>query len=72
MMDEPVEPGVMLTLEINLPQEVSKLPILVVTQVVRCIPQGKNKFLVGVKSIKISKEENNLIVTYASTHLQRS
>ena len=66
--DRPIELGTMLTLEINLPREVSPLPISTVTQVVRCIPQAKRRFQLGVRTLKISKEENNLIISYAAKH----
>jgi hypothetical protein len=68
MADEPIELGTLLTLEINLPREVSPLPISAVTQVVRSIPLEGQGFHLGVKTLKISKEENNLILTYASKH----
>jgi hypothetical protein len=65
---KPIELGTMLTLEINLPRELSPLPISAVTQVVRCVPQGKRRFQLGVKTLKISQTENNLIVSYAAKH----
>jgi hypothetical protein len=68
MADEPIELGTLLTLEINLPREVSPLPISAVAQVVRSIPLEGQGFHLGVKTLKISKEENNLILTYASKH----
>ncbi|MGE5280619.1 MAG: PilZ domain-containing protein [Deltaproteobacteria bacterium] len=63
-----VELGTMLTLEVNLPREVSPLPISVVVQVVRCVPQREAGFQIGVKTLKISRTENNLIVGYAARH----
>ena len=66
--DEPIELGTVFTLEINLPREVSPLPISAVTQVVRSIPLEGKGFHLGVKTLKISQQENNLILTYASKH----
>jgi len=62
-----LELGALLTVEINLPREISPLPISAVTQVVRCARE-KKYYLIGVRMLKISKEENNLIINYASRH----
>ncbi|MBL8012272.1 MAG: PilZ domain-containing protein [Candidatus Omnitrophica bacterium] len=60
--------GTMLTLEVNLPDHIHPLPIAVVTQVVRCIPLGKDKFEIGVKIMKISKHDTTVIMNYAVSH----
>ncbi len=68
--DRPIELGTMLTLEINLPREVSPLPISAVTQVVRCVRDADRCFQLGVRTLKISKKENNLIISYAAKNRQ--
>jgi len=70
--EQPIELGTKLTLEINLPREVSPLPISAVTEVVRCVPEAKDRFQLGVRTLKISREENNLIVSYAAKHRQEA
>ncbi|MEW6102009.1 MAG: PilZ domain-containing protein [Candidatus Omnitrophota bacterium] len=60
--------GTLLTAEINLPKGFSPLPIATVAQVVRAIPLKSGRFDIGVKIIKISKQELNMIMEYASTH----
>ena len=60
--------GSLVTLQINLLKEFNPLPISAIVQVVRVVPLEKNKFDIGVKIIKIAKEEINTIIEYASTH----
>ena len=68
IIKESIEQGTTLTIEINLPPAVNSLPISVVAQVVRCVPVFENRFQIGVKIIKVSKEENETIISYASMH----
>ena len=68
--DEPLPLGLILTIEVNLPQEVSALPISAVTQVIRCVSRGEKAFEIGVKTLKISKAEVGLIINYASRHIE--
>lgn len=60
--------GSVVTLQIDLPKEMSPLPIVTVAQVKRVIPLENNNFEIGVKIIKISEEELNTILKYASAH----
>lgn len=60
--------GTLFTLQIDLPEEYSPLPIAVIVQVVRIIQLENNKFGIGVKIIKIAKQELDAILEYASTH----
>lgn len=61
--------GSLLTLQVNLPKELSPLPIATVVQVIRSSPAKNNQFAVGVKTLKISPQELNAIMKYAATHL---
>jgi len=66
--DTPLPVGSLITLQVDLPKEYNHLPIAVVVQVVRVEPLENNKYAVGVKMIKISKEELNAILEYASKY----
>jgi len=70
MADESLEIGTMLTMEIDLPQRVHPLPIAAVTQVVRCIPRQKDSFEIGVKTVKISKHDVGVIMSYVMEHAE--
>lgn len=59
--------GTIIPLQLELPKEVSPLPIAAIVQVVRVFPLENNKFEMGVRLIKISKQELNIILEYAST-----
>jgi len=60
--------GSLITLQINLPKDLNPLPIGVIAQVLRVAFLADNKFEIGVKIIKISKQELNTIIEYASSH----
>jgi len=66
--DSPLPVGSLITLQVDLPKDYSHLPIAVVVQVVRVEPLKNDKYAVGVKMIKISKEELNAIIEYASKY----
>ena len=66
----PLPIGSLLTLQIDLPKEFIPLPIVAIVQVIRVKPLEDNKFEIGVKIIKISKQELNTILEYASTHAE--
>lgn len=68
--DESLPVGTVLTLEVNLPTGYSPLPISAVTQVVRCIQRQGGVFEIGVRILKISKQEVGIIVNYASRHVE--
>lgn len=60
--------GSFIPLQIDLPREFTPLPITAVVQVIRVTPLENNNFGIGVKIIKISREEIDTILKYASTH----
>lgn len=60
--------GSYLILQINLPKEFSPYPIAAVAQVVRVVPLINNKFDIGVRLIKILKEDAQAIIAFARTH----
>ena len=66
--DSPLPVGSLVTLQVDLPKDYSHLPIAVIVQVVRVEPLKNNKYAVGVKMIKISKEELSAILEYASKY----
>ena len=66
--ENPIPIGSVITLQINLPKELSPLPIAAVVQVARSIPLENNKFEIGTKLMKISEEELNTILKYASSN----
>lgn len=63
----PLNVGSYITLEINLPVEVSALPIAATTQVARCLVKQKNHFDIGVKTFKIAERDLGIIMDYAVT-----
>ena len=62
--------GSIITLELSLPSEYSPLPISAIAQVVRCAPQKNQLFEIGVKTLKISKQELGIIIDYAASHYE--
>lgn len=60
--------GSIIPLQIDLPSEFIPLLIAAVVQVIRVTPLENNRFEIGVKIIKISREEIDNILKYASTH----
>lgn len=60
--------GSLLTIQVDLPKEFSPLPIAAIVQVARIVPQDDEKFGIGVKLIKISRQELDTIIKYSSTH----
>ncbi|MBP7216344.1 MAG: PilZ domain-containing protein [Candidatus Omnitrophica bacterium] len=66
--DEPIAIGTILSLQINLPKEISSLPIASIVQVLRTVPLDTKRFAIGVKILKISEQELNTILQYAATH----
>ena len=68
LSEEAMEPRTVLTLEVVLPAEVTSLPVSAVVEVVRCIPRSAGRYQIGARTLKISKEDTNLIVSYASKH----
>jgi hypothetical protein len=60
--------GSFLNIEVNLPRDISPFPIAAVTQVVRCLPKEENVFEIGVKTLKIIKDEVSLIINFAAQH----
>ena len=60
--------GTLVALQIDLPKEVSPLPMAVIVQVIRVNALENNRFGIGVKIIKISKQELDTIIEYASAH----
>ncbi len=57
--------GSFLVLEIDLPPEVSPYPIAAVVQVIRVVPLPNKRFDIGVKTINMSKDDAEKIVSYA-------
>jgi type IV pilus assembly protein PilB len=68
--DRVIPIGSLVTFQINLPTEVSALPITALARAVRTVPLPNDKFQVGVKIMKISEQELNTIVGYAATHAE--
>lgn len=66
--DEAVPIGSILTLQINLPKDIIPLPIATVVQVMWVKSLENNEFEIGVKIIKISKQEIDAILEYASVY----
>ena len=60
--------GSIFPIQIDLPKDFSLLPFTAVVQVVRADPINDNKFGIGLKIMKISEQELNSIIEYASTH----
>ncbi|RKY33119.1 MAG: hypothetical protein DRP74_01025, partial [Candidatus Omnitrophota bacterium] len=65
--DRPLVIGSLITVQMEMPKEYSSLPIAVVAQVTRIVRLKDDKYGVGVKIIKISKQELNTIIDFAST-----
>ena len=59
--------GSLITLQIDLPKDLNPLPIGAIVQVLRVTSLADNKFGIGVKIMKISKQELNTIIEYASS-----
>lgn len=59
--------GALITLQINLPKNITPLPIAAIVQVIRITALKNNNFNIGVKTIKISKQEMELILDYAAS-----
>ena len=70
--DKALPIGSFLTLQINLPKELSLLPIATVAQVVRVSRSNNNRFAIGVKTLKISNQELNAIMQYAAAHMMKN
>ena len=68
--DRAIPIGTLITLGINLPTEVSALPITTLVRVVRTVPLPNDKFQLGVKIMKISEQELNTIIGYAAVHAE--
>lgn len=64
----PLEIGSYFTVEVNLPQEYSPLPIALLAQAVRVTMLKDSSYSIGVKIVKISRPELQAIIRYASTH----
>lgn len=62
--------GTVITLEINLPQEISAFPIAVVGQIARCSSKENDQFELGFKTLKISREEVGSIINYVTTQAE--
>ncbi|MCM8789403.1 MAG: PilZ domain-containing protein [Candidatus Omnitrophica bacterium] len=60
-----IDVGTLVTLEMNLPEEFSPLPIPVIVEVLRSNQLEKNKFEICAKIVKVSKQEFNAIIDYA-------
>lgn len=71
LTDVPVPVGSILTLEVLLPKEIITLPIAIITQAVRAIPVEDEKFEIDVKTLKVSKQELDTIIEYASSHQEQ-
>jgi hypothetical protein len=69
-IDHAIPIGTLLTFQINLPTEVSPIPITALARVVRTVPLPNDKFQLGVKIIKISEQELNAIIGYAAAHAE--
>jgi len=67
--DSTIPVGSVFALQINLPKEITPLPILTVVEVARVVQLKDNRFGIGVKMIKISTQEINEIIKYAAAHL---
>ena len=59
--------GALIPLQIDLPRDVNNLPITAIIQIIRIIALTNKKFEIGVKIIKISKQELDIILDYASS-----
>jgi hypothetical protein len=59
--------GALIPLQIDLPGEISPLPITAIVQVIRITALENKKFEIGTKIIKISKQELDIILDYASS-----
>ena len=57
-----------ITIQIDLPEEFSAVPIAAVVQVARVIPLKNKKFDIGVKLINIPKENIGTLIKYARMH----
>ncbi len=63
--------GSVIPFEINLPDSYCPLPILAVVQVVRCAPSKNQNFEIALKTLKISKQELDIIIDHAA-HLSET
>jgi len=71
LTDVPVPVGSIITLEVLLPKEIMPLPIAVIAQAVRTIPREDGKFEIDVKTLKVSKDELDTVIEYASSHQEQ-
>ncbi len=69
--DVALEAGLVISLQVDLPKEISLWPILAVIQVLRVNSTEEGRFNVAVKTIKISKEEIDMIIKYALEHKEQ-
>lgn len=69
--DIPIAVGSYFTLQIDLPEDYSPLPIAAIAQVMRVIRLEEQKFGIGIKIIKISRQELNILLEYASSHEEK-
>jgi hypothetical protein len=58
--------GSIFPLMVYLPVHINPLPIKVITKVVKIIPREENKFEIRLNTVKISKEELNKIMEFAT------
>jgi len=61
-----LEVGSIMPLQVDLPKEINLWPILAVVQVLRVQLSQDGRFDVGVKINKVSKEEIDMVLKYAS------
>jgi len=66
----PIPIGAVLPLEINLPESYCPLPILALVQVVRRSPLKNQRSEIALKTLKISKQELDVIIEYASQFIK--
>jgi len=55
-------------IQINLPKDFCPTPLATVAQIARVIPLKNNKFDIGVKIIRMPKEDVNMLLRYARLH----
>lgn len=63
--DKPVKVDSYVTLQIDLPKEFSNYPIAAVVQVVRVSQLSRARFNIGVRIVKMLKEDINLVINHA-------
>jgi len=63
--------GAYLPLQVDLPKDVSEHPLVLLGQVARVVPLKKGYFHIGVSLVRMSREDMDELVKYASMHQGR-